>query len=213
MIHKPFSKHEPSDPLLNAGWEAEKQLAFYLEREYGAAKDVFVFNDLRFADVSGGFTQIDHLILYRHGIAIIESKSVSGELKVDRLGQWRRKWRSRSGRGGDDNIPDPLAQAERQAASLRRVLDSAEPPLLNKIVGLLQKYFGDFPIMPFVAISDNGRFSGDTRPYAEKVMKADQITGQINDQIASHRRHSGVKSLIFSKPEELTIFNLADDEL
>ena len=101
MIAKPFDKTEPSDPLLRAGWEAEKDLAFFLTRDYGPRPDIFVFNDLRFADISGGFTQIDHLVLYRHGIAIIESKSVSGELIVDDRRQWVRRWRTRSGRGGD----------------------------------------------------------------------------------------------------------------
>ncbi|MBX3357499.1 MAG: NERD domain-containing protein [Phycisphaeraceae bacterium] len=214
MIRKPFDQHEPrsTDILNHAGWTAEKDLAHFLAREYHTAVDIYVFNGLRVPDRAGGFTQIDHLILYRHGIAIIESKSVSGKLTVDRLGQWQRTWRSNPGK--PENIADPLAQADRQARSLRVLLDTAEPPLMSKTLGLLQTRFGAFPILTFVAISTNGRFAGHTKPYETSVLKADQITKRINEQIATHLRGSGFKGMLRAGiGDEATDFTLSDAEL
>lgn len=215
MIVKAFTAPEPNDPRLHAGWEAEKDLAHFLNRAFEPVPDVLLFHGLRFPieSLPGDAAQIDHLVLYRHGIAIIESKSVSGVLSVDRLGQWTRKWRGRSGRGGEDNIPDPTLQAKRQVDALRRLLDSSLPPLMDKRVGLIPMGFRNFPIEHYVAISTGGRFDGTTRPYEQRVMKADRITNSVNEQIDYHRKNSGWRGWIISKPDEMTIFHLSDTEL
>ncbi len=52
MIVKPSqSSTLPSDPKLRAGIEAERQLAFYLHRDFAGDADVLVLNDLRFVDL------------------------------------------------------------------------------------------------------------------------------------------------------------------
>jgi len=46
------------------GEAAEKQMAFYLNRQFGDARDVFVFNDLRI-ERNGEVAQMDHLIVHQ----------------------------------------------------------------------------------------------------------------------------------------------------
>lgn len=214
MTELEFTASEPTDPRLHAGWEAEKQTAHFLDREFGSASDIRVFHGLRFlTHLDNDAAQIDHLILYRHGIAIIETKSVSGTLYVDNRNQWLRKWKARSGRSGETDIPSPVLQAERQATALRRLLQSANPPLMDKLAGLVHKSFREFPIVPYIGVSVNGRFDGNTRPYEQRVMKADEITRALTAQIEKHRKGSGLRALLLAKSDDLTIFTLNNGEL
>jgi len=214
MIIRPFNAPEPSDARLHAGWEAEKETAHYLDRQFGPFADIRLFHGLRFpTHLDDDAAQIDHLILYRHGIAIIETKSVSGTLHVDGHKQWVRRWRSRSGRSGESNIPSPVLQAERQATALRRLLGSARPPLMDKMAGLLQKSFRAFPIVPYIGISVGGRFEGETAPFDGRVMKADEVADAVIAQIDKHRKGSGLRGLLLAKPEDCTVFTLNDGEL
>jgi hypothetical protein len=51
---------------------------------------VLVFNDIRLQH-DGEVVQIDHLVVHRHGMVVIESKSVSGEIHVLPDGQFVRQ--------------------------------------------------------------------------------------------------------------------------
>lgn len=48
MILKEKTSRCPTDKFGLAGYQAEKQMAFYLRRAFGEMPDVFGFNDLRF---------------------------------------------------------------------------------------------------------------------------------------------------------------------
>jgi len=128
------------DPRIKAGEQAEKQMAHYLERAFGRSEKVWVFHDLRFELGDADAVQIDHLILYKYGIIIIESKSVTTEVRINEHQEWERKFRGWSG------MPSPIQQAERQVVALRRLLDDNVDKLLNKVLGKLQKRFGSFSI-------------------------------------------------------------------
>jgi len=223
MISKPFTATSPNrdrDPRGHAGWEAEKHVAFVLERAFGdpSRRDVRVFNDLRFPAtfVSGAvaendFAQIDHLVLHRSGMALIESKSIHGDLNVDRLGQWQRVYQRRA-----ENFDSPVAQAKRQALALRRLCEAAKPPLLNKMLGLVQAKFGNFPIREFVAIGANGRFTGHTAKFESIVMKVDRIAEAVNCEIEHHRKHTGAVGIargLASFDLNSGAYNLTDEEL
>ncbi len=224
MVIMPFEAKEPSDPRGQAGWAAEKQLAHYLDREFGNSRDILLFHGLRFkrAIVPGrapenteDFVQIDHLVLHPHGGAVIESKSVSGELRVDARGQWSRFWQAISGRSDTHQMPSPVEQARRQAKALSELLDLAEPPLLNKLLGVAQARFGGFPIRQFVAISEAGRFVPARSVDAPEVMKADQIALAVRTDIDHARSGAGLIGLIRTSVEkrEATTHNLTREEL
>lgn len=217
MIVKAFNVARPKDSALARGWEAEKQMAFYLSRAFEANADVLVFNGLRFRTPQTSddrdFTQIDHLVVHRHGAVIVESKATGtgeGVFEVDKRGQWTR--RSRAG-GSAMSIQSPVHQATNQAESLRALLNSSRPPLLNKLVGLLQKSFRTFPIRPLVALADTARLTGRGANDFPDVMKAEAIVHAIRGDIESHHSATGLLGWLKDTPDDKGVFSLAADEL
>ncbi len=89
MILKDKTTASPTDRFGKSGYEAEKQMAFYLRRAFGDSPEVFVFNDLRL-ERDGEFAQIDHLVFHRFGFVTIESKSVVGTITVNAKGEFTR---------------------------------------------------------------------------------------------------------------------------
>jgi hypothetical protein len=182
MIVLTAAADRPRDPRSQAGYEAERTMAFYLRREFGDAKDVFVYNDLRLV-LNGDVAQIDHLVLHRAGMVIVESKSVCGVVTVNERGEWTR----RSGRH-TDGIPSPALQAERQRKLLQLLLRENERRILNRMLfGTLQPRFNKYwPIDIFVAIADRGRIT--RKIEVPELLKADQVPGAIMEIIERHRR-------------------------
>lgn len=178
-----------ADPVLSqsvraqAGARAERDMAFYLRRAFGDGRpDVLVFNDVRF-ERAGEVAQIDHLVVHRHGMFIIESKSVSGEIHIDRAGQFVRVW-SRTKREG---MHSPVRQAELQRDLLRKLLNDHRSTLRDRILlGMLQGSFTNCPIEIRVAISNQGIIRGNQ--YAPEVRKADLITEDISDRLRAHAK-------------------------
>jgi hypothetical protein len=89
MIIKELDRIETTDKFEQAGYRAESQLAFYLNREFKDDPLFLVFNNLRF-EKAGDACQIDHLVIHRYGMIIIESKSVTTRVEVNELGEWKR---------------------------------------------------------------------------------------------------------------------------
>lgn len=77
------AEHRATDRLSKAGAKAEEQMAFYLRRALQERDDVLVFNDLRLVDATGDAAQIDHLVMHRRGFVLVESKSVTTEIRVN----------------------------------------------------------------------------------------------------------------------------------
>jgi hypothetical protein len=89
MIIKDRDHHQANTASEHFGAKQEQDAAFYLRRAYGDDPQVLVINDLRF-EHHDEVTQIDHLLVYRHGFILIESKSIYGEVRVNRNGEWSR---------------------------------------------------------------------------------------------------------------------------
>jgi Nuclease-related domain len=104
-----ISKEKTSCPGRNrmekAGDAAEKQMGFYLRRRFADDLDIRVFNDLRI-ERQGEIAQVDHVVLHKHGMVIIESKSVTGDVHINpHLEFVRVHGRKRAG------MPSPIQQA------------------------------------------------------------------------------------------------------
>lgn len=153
-----------------AGDAAEKQMAFYLRREFGNDKDVWVINDLRIG-LEGEFAQMDHLLVSQWGLFIIESKSVTGSVRINAHGEWAREYD-----GKLEGMPSPLLQAEAQGRILKQKLIANCRNLLGSIAGI-QKGFGYCPITVYAAISDTGIIHRDLD--LPQVMKADAVAPAI----------------------------------
>jgi len=112
-----------TDPLLKAGDEAEKQMAFYLRREFGKADEIFVINDLRIVH-DGEAAQMDHLLVTRYGLFIVESKSIHGTVAFNQHGDW-----IRSSKNEKRGVPSPIKQAEAQGKIMAVFANHVVKPL------------------------------------------------------------------------------------
>jgi hypothetical protein len=182
MIVTTAAGDRPRDPRNQAGLEAERTMAFYLRRAFADEREIFVYNDLRLV-LNGDVAQIDHLVLHRSGMVIVESKSVSGEVAVNKCGEWTR----RSGRQVV-GMPSPVLQAERQEKLLRLMLRANEERILNRVLfGKLQTRFNKYwPVDIFVAIADRGRIKREIE--VPELLKADQVPDAIREIIRRHKQ-------------------------
>ena len=154
MIAIEFTGEPPTDRMLRAGYEAEKNLAFYLDRAFReAAYDYRVFHGLR-VERGEEAAQIDHLVLHRYGLVLVESKAIVESVHINEHGEFTR-WFKRRPQG----MPSPLAQAKRQAELLRELLNEQKHNLRRIVrVGPFKKQaeFSEKRFRVIAAISDRG---------------------------------------------------------
>ena len=187
MILKEKQFTNSDNPKVRAGEEAEKQMAFYLQREFGKEKNCFVLNDLRIIN-DGDSAQIDHLIVTEYGLFIIESKSVYGEITVNQNAEW-----SRSYNNSLSGMASPILQAEAQGKVLKALLAYNKEKLLSKMFGALQKGFGHCPVNVYVAISDKGIIN--RKKAIPELFKADQVCIAIKEKLSTSKKISSLLSL------------------
>jgi ribosomal protein S27AE len=223
----------PEDPLLRAGVLAERQMAHYLHRAFARGPSVYVLNDLRLVDPDqpehdgcAGAAQIDHLVLHRWGGFIIESKSVTDEVRVRPDGAGGDEW-TRMFRGRERGFPSPIQQARRQGELLRAFLNARCERLLGRVaVGLRtiakviggsdQRTFRTMPLQIIVAISDQGKITRSAgwrepdRPFRAFVSKADLVPDRIREELAAHR--AGASPLSDQKTQ-YGVWSMKDEEL
>ena len=193
-----------ADRRRRAGDEAERQMAHYLDRAFGRDPTVHVLHDLRVVH-EGDVAQMDHVLLHRHGVVIVESKSVSGEVHVNDRGEFERTHgRRRTG------MPSPIEQARRQGELLRRLLAAHHTHLLGRMkLVRLQKGFGHLPVNVLVAIADRGIIRRGSAEVPE-LHKADLVPKAVDALLARHRR--GAK-LLTKIDEGWGLWAMTEDEL
>lgn len=207
MIALEYQPRPARNHLDQAGMDAEVRLAHYFARGFGQDPRVQVYFGLRLEapDAAerpsahrGGApgpdrVQMDVLIVHKHGMAIVESKSVHAEVCINARGEW-----SRTYKGAVHGMESPIEQVRRQATALIRILDRQSERLLDRMMfGQVQARFGGCPVETFVAISDKGRIvregDGDVAPEA---MKADQIAARVRGRIERHREAGSVWGML-----------------
>lgn len=214
MITKQYDQAKvPADQKKRAGFEAERQMAFYLNRAFAEDSAVHILNDIRIIDPSQpehnsspGVCQIDHLILHRWGMFIIESKSVHDEVSVRSDGSGGDEWTQRY-KGRESGFPSPIQQARRQAEFLRVYLQRNREQLLGKVkpgfrtlakvvIGSDQRGFQSIPIQIIVAISDSGKirrvkgWKEPVTPFHTFVAKADLVADKVREELQKHQDSS-----------------------
>lgn len=97
--------------IYNGGWSGEKQVAKLLSRTL--SDDYTLLNDLYLRNGAG---DIDHVVLAPSGVFVLETKNWSGVISCNG-DEWQRAGK-RSFHG------NPSVQVKRNAAQIRRVLDS-----------------------------------------------------------------------------------------
>ena len=203
MICKELESLYTDDKLIKAGYDASKQIAYYLKKEFSSDKDIQVFNNLRFL-YNGEYTQIDHLIIHRYGFIIIESKSAKTKISYNEIGEFSRffngEWK------GEKSF---VKQAEEQKNILRKILTDNEEKLFQKNKIRIQRKAKDFQFDTLVAVSSS--CPEIVRPqkdqYNNKVIKAEFVVEKVKEIIEAYRK----KTALFSLSLEI-IMDLADKE-
>lgn len=159
-----------------AGQKQEKDIAFYLRREFKDHPQVFIINDYKFS-FNDETAQIDHLIIYPYGFLIVESKSISGEVKVNASGEWSRSFKSNW-----SGMPSPIKQAELQEKLLKEFLHHNREDILGKILGLKQQSFRMRSWNIICAVSSNSIIDRSIIPknVSDIVVKNEFLIDQIH---------------------------------
>ncbi|MEP1383485.1 MAG: nuclease-related domain-containing protein [Paraglaciecola sp.] len=163
------------DPRTLAGQQQEKDVAFYLRRAFKDHKNVHVINDFKFTH-NGENAQIDHLIIYPFGFVLIESKSINGEVNVNKEGEWSRtvgnKW---------IGMASPIKQVELQQKLLKEYLQEHRLDILPKLFGIKAQGFGMRCWHNMCAISSNSIIARDSIPktISEQVVKTEFIPDKL----------------------------------
>lgn len=218
IVKKVVRRTGVPDARSRAGIAAETQMAHYLHREFRDDPEVHVLHGLRLADPlqpeqdgSTGACQIDHLIVHRWGMFIVESKSVTEQVRVRPDGSGGDEW-SRLYRGKETGMASPIRQARRQSEFLRSFLQRHRERLVGRQpfgmrtlarikVGTDQRGFRSMPIQLIVAISDGGRicrldgWRAPRRPFRTFLQKADTVSETIAREVDRHRRGSGMLNI------------------
>jgi len=196
MIVKELDRLEPSDKFEQAGYYAESQLAFYLKSEFKDDPQFLIFNNLRLVNADD-VSQIDHLVLHRYGMIIIESKSVTTRVEVNEHGEWKR-WFNNAWQG----MPSPILQAQRQGKFLKDYLENHVENLLNKNLLGNQTHFMKMPIDVLVAISDAGIINRPQNEKLDLVCKADQVPDKVKEIATEYRKKDSLFNLSLEIPYE-----------
>ena len=211
MIVKPYeSQAVLRDARAKAGAAAERQMAHYLHRRFRDDPAVCVLHGLRIEDGSQpeqdgspGVCQVDHLVLHRWGMFIVESKSVTQEVRVGPDGSGGDEW-TRVYRGKVQGMRSPIRQAQRQSEFLRCFLQQRRQELVGRHSfglrtiarvkhGTDQRGFREAPIQLVIAVSDEGkieRLNGwrePRKPFRVFVTKADLVPDKIDEELKRHR--------------------------
>ena len=173
-----------------AGHQQEKDVAFYLRREFADDPSVLIINDLRI-EYNGERAQIDHLVVHPYGLVVIESKSIYGEVKVNGHGEW-----SRSYRGEWYGMPSPVKQAALQGALLKNLLRDNVEKFLGRFLGL-QTHISGRDWRTLCAVSSSAILHRDGMPQeiADQVAKSEFVAEKVKNFVGSR-----MKGLVTAKP-------------
>ncbi|UBV41742.1 NERD domain-containing protein [Deinococcus taeanensis] len=109
---------------LHAAHEVHRQVVHFLRRAFAQDPQAFVFHDLRL-ECRGDVAQIDHLILHRSGLVIVNS-SVAGQLSVNEHGEGVCEVTLRA-----SSLPSAVVQARRQLDLLLAFLEDHAADLMD----------------------------------------------------------------------------------
>jgi hypothetical protein len=190
MLTKEKQFSNSDDPRIRAGNEAEKEIAFHLQRRFGKDTTAHIINDLRI-EYDGNTFQIDHLVVTPWALFIVESKSVHCPVTIKVWDENREHW-SRNFDGKNEGFDSPILQAEEQGRLLKDYLRANSEQMLGKMIGLVQKGFFYCPIISLVAISRTGIINVESGTLRKNVLKADEIAPEIAKQIKELKKKASI---------------------
>lgn len=103
---------------LRQGIKGEKDAAYYINADYRDDPDCAVLHDLRIVE-EGEVAQIDHLLVGRNFMILLETKNFTGNVRINAQGEFSVIYPS----GKRMGIASPLEQSRRHEKILRKLLD------------------------------------------------------------------------------------------
>ena len=103
---------------LRTGMQGEKDAAFYIDADYARNDNYYVLHDLRI-EVDGEVAQIDHLLMSRTLIYLLETKNFNGNVQINEHGEFTITYAN----GKRIGIPSPLEQSRRHEQVLLKLFD------------------------------------------------------------------------------------------
>ena len=176
-----------------AGEKQESQVSYFLDRYFGNDDQYRVLKDL-VIEVDGFKSQIDHLVVYKAGFIVIESKSIHGSVRVNSLGEWERSYKDQW-----FGIPSPVQQAAVQIDNLKALLREHKSEILGKLMGI-QQGFGARQYKTVIAISSSARLERENIPkeISQHIVKTEFLVDKIKEITAS--ANNSLKSFISTEP-------------
>ncbi|MCJ8311514.1 MAG: NERD domain-containing protein [Saccharospirillaceae bacterium] len=172
MICKDKTINDTRSARLKPANEYEKSVEFFLQQEFKSQSDILVFNDLML-NFDDNKCQIDHLIVYRYGFILIESTTITGEVRVNSLDEWlrnnNRQWSA---------IASPVKQIKLQQTILKELLAANASSILGKLIfDNLQLSFAKHSWDQLYSITHNTIIDRDgaTETVKSKMVKVDFI--------------------------------------
>jgi len=176
-----------------AGERQESQVSYFLDRYFGSDDNYRILNNLEI-EVNGFNSQIDHLVIYKAGFIVVESKSIQGAVRVNSLGEWERSYK-------DEwfGISSPVQQAAVQIDNLKALLRKNDSQLLGKLLGL-QQGFASRQYKSVIAISSSARLDRDNIPadISRNIVKTEFLVDKIKE--LTQAANSGLKSFVKTEP-------------
>lgn len=155
--------------LLKNGYEAEKNNAYYLDFAFKNSKHVLLLHDIRI-EYNSRVAQIDHLLINRFGVEILESKSFTGKLTINLDGSLTVNYGKYT-----KTFPNPIEQNNRHEKVLAE--------LINDKINLPSNisFFGGISISSKVLIHPETMVANKKLP--EGYERADSFTTNRNKEI------------------------------
>jgi len=154
---------------LENGYKAEKENAYYIDFEFKNSNNIIVLHDIRI-EHNGRTAQIDHILLSRVEVTLLESKSFSGHLNIKEDGsllvQYNNSYKT---------LANPIEQNKRHLLVLKDFINSKfELPQNTKI-------FGGISFQTKVLINPKTVLMNKTLP--EGYERADSYISRRNNEI------------------------------
>jgi transcription elongation factor Elf1 len=202
MILKDKTLQNTVSPTAKAGQTQEQDVAFFLRRAFKDHKQVYIINDFKFTH-NNETAQIDHLIVYTYGFVLIESKSITGEVKVNNSEEWTRSFNNKW-----SGMASPIKQVELQQKLLREMLFVNRGSILGTLLGITQQSFGMRCWDNVCAVSSNAIIDRDSMPkdISNQLVKTEFLVDKIEKLM--NLKNKVVRALTFdTRPD------FSDEEL
>ena len=185
---------------LKNGYEAEKQNAYYMDFYLKDNKHIIILHDLRI-EYNGESAQINHILITRFGIELLESKSFTGEVTINEDNSINVKYNNKI-----KSFPNPIEQSKRHAKLLSDFINN------NLDMGKRIKILGGFPVTSNVVLL-NPKTYITNKTLPKNFYRADSYINARRDEIDNMGTLQALKTastmVTIEKAQEIAKFLIA----